>query len=86
MPISITQLPKSPCPFCGRVNDAATDTTTGRNPGPGDIALCMSCGAASMYDAQMLLRKPQLGDIDSELSLLIRVAQLERKRVLAGLN
>ncbi|WP_395753360.1 hypothetical protein [Prosthecobacter sp.] len=47
-------LPVSPCPCCYAALEAATGITdTNALPQPGDVTLCMYCGAKLKFDAVM---------------------------------
>lgn len=46
-----TRLPASKCPECGEKVDAATHVSSMEMPSPGDVSLCLYCGALLEYDA-----------------------------------
>lgn len=47
-----------PCPYCGTVNDAATEIGSGdHRPSVGDIVLCHECGGIGHFDELMLVAK-----------------------------
>jgi hypothetical protein len=55
------RLPPSPCPFCGRVNDAAMQVQPdgddgAHRPSVGDFTVCFGCAALLAYDDGMMLR------------------------------
>jgi hypothetical protein len=52
------RLTPSPCPKCGRVEDAATDPTGLARPKPNDLAICLYCLAVNIYGAGLELRAP----------------------------
>ena len=44
------------CPTCGYVFDLASGVTTRGRPEPDDISLCLSCGEALVFAADLHLR------------------------------
>ncbi|QIG76932.1 hypothetical protein EVC30_103 [Rhizobium phage RHph_Y1_11] len=58
----------TPCPHCKVGLDAATEVSSGRGPGPGDVTICAYCGGFSQYDDNMILVElttDQLVDLDA---------------------
>lgn len=56
--------PNSTCPTCGYVMNASSCADTDpRPPEPGDISLCLCCGELLVFDQEMLLRVPSIGEI-----------------------
>ncbi len=51
----IRRLPKSPCSSCGELLDAANNRD-GHNPKPGDLTLCVYCGAMSSFTETLHIR------------------------------
>lgn len=50
--------PKSFCPACGYMVDTATMITSAGRPKPGDVSLCMRCGAVNLFAADLTIREP----------------------------
>jgi hypothetical protein len=46
------QLPLGACVACGYVVTAATGIGTESEPSPGDMSICLSCGALLLFDAE----------------------------------
>ena len=53
-----TRTPKSPCPICGYVMDAATMVNGSAGPKPGDVSICMRCGAVNLFGEDLTIRAP----------------------------
>lgn len=53
-----TRVPDSLCPHCGWATSAAT-AFSGKHdePSPGDLSLCLNCGAPSLFTETLHLRK-----------------------------
>jgi hypothetical protein len=49
-------LPKSACPSCGYVMDAATGVGHNAQPEPGSYGICLRCGASLMYTESLTVR------------------------------
>lgn len=47
--LTSTDMAPTPCFQCGYVLDAATDPAQTKQPKPGDVSLCMYCGAIGIY-------------------------------------
>jgi len=54
--MTITRLKPTKCPACGYEIDGATGVEKGTTPRPGDISLCVYCGAISIYTRGMGIR------------------------------
>jgi len=62
------------CPRCGARHDQATsikdiDPNKLSNPAPGDLSLCILCGAIGVFaldafDNRLVLRHPERGDLE----------------------
>jgi len=65
-------LPRGSCPLCGYVFDAASDCYGKDRPKPGDLSLCLSCGAVLVFDDGMIPILPQAGDLEKLDSLTHR--------------
>ena len=52
-----TRTKPAPCWSCGNTNDAVTGND-GSSPSPGDVALCIRCGALSVFDDALRQRPP----------------------------
>jgi len=54
-----TRLVPSPCPYCYRVSNSATEPAgEDVRPEPGDASLCFYCGEFNVFDEHLILRKP----------------------------
>lgn len=54
------------CTKCGYMVDAATGVSNGRDiPKPGDVSVCLNCGAVHIFTIALLLREPTQEEIDS---------------------
>jgi hypothetical protein len=81
-------VPPSPCPSCFKVMDRATDGLRGGGrPRPGDVTVCINCGALLRFGEQLQLgacgdvEDLLLADlIDADGARLIRVMQVEIRR------
>jgi hypothetical protein len=49
--------PRTVCPYCDNVFDAATGVDAKRSPRPGDISLCIDCASPLQFDANLQLAK-----------------------------
>jgi len=56
--MNTTRIPKQRCWNCGYEMDATSEAYGDRPPRPGDITLCISCGAAAVFDKELVGRKP----------------------------
>lgn len=45
------------CPYCGRVNNAASGQS-GTRPDPGDVSMCWRCGQFTIFADDLTLRVP----------------------------
>ena len=60
-PAKITRTPLNHCLSCGkRINSAAPSLPADRRrtPRPGDISICLDCGAAHLFTDDLTLRRP----------------------------
>jgi hypothetical protein len=55
--LNTTRLPADHCPWCGYKADAASPINAKVTPKPGDIGLCINCGSALQYGADLRLQK-----------------------------
>ena len=72
-----TEIPPSPCPFCDRPNDVASEAT-GHSPGPGDVAVCLSCASVLVFSEDMHQRamtKDEWDGLDPEFRDRLRFYQ-----------
>ena len=44
------------CPACGKVLDRSLEIQAGRGPKPGDISICIGCGAVAFWTELLDLR------------------------------
>ena len=73
--------PHNFCPNCGYFSDRASGAMgSKRPPGPGDIAICLSCGAPMIFTETLGLRPMQ----EEEFKAL--PAKVKRSLVLAKLH
>lgn len=49
------------CPSCGEVQDSATDLVGDGPPAEGDLTICATCGAISVFTGVGLDRRPATG-------------------------
>lgn len=53
------RVPPSDCWSCGRhLDGAAVEDQPGRMPVPGDMSLCIHCGAVAVFGEGLVLEKP----------------------------
>ena len=59
------------CPWCGYTLDAATAPRepNSKRPAPGDVSVCFSCAAVSLYDDQLAVRRAT----DAELAEVMQL-------------
>jgi hypothetical protein len=58
----VTEIPTT-CPWCGTDHDMASDPTgDGAVPKPGDVTMCIVCGAWAVFDHKLRLRRPTLAE------------------------
>jgi hypothetical protein len=50
-----TRLEPSPCPYCGKMNDAASAPGE-QAPRPGDLGVCLTCASPLIYDDNLRTR------------------------------
>jgi hypothetical protein len=65
-----TRTPAALCWHCDRMLDAASALEDHRDPVPGDVSLCMYCGAVAVFDDQLRLGRPTkefLDDLGDDL-------------------
>ena len=53
----MTLLPKSICPKCGDILDAAMHAFRDATPEPGDITVCLKCGYVMAFSKKLRLRE-----------------------------
>jgi hypothetical protein len=53
-----TRTPAALCWHCDRMLDAASAIEGHDAPGPGDVSLCMYCGAVGVFDDALVLVRP----------------------------
>lgn len=57
------RIPLTPCPSCGKLNDAATHPTQTRMPAPGDFSVCGYCGELLIFNEGLSMRRAELNDL-----------------------
>jgi hypothetical protein len=62
---STHRLPPALCPHCGFRLDAASNMEGEARPKPGDLCLCMNCGAPSLFTEPMGLRRLTQAEVDA---------------------
>jgi hypothetical protein len=68
------------CPCCGKQNTATTGANTSEPPKPGDVIVCIGCGAINQFDKDMALELvkdtsgPDFGDA-RKVQRAIRIMQ-----------
>lgn len=62
-------VPESACPVCYRVHDRATGLLEDATPSPGDLSICVRCGAILEYNEDL-----HLGCVDQK-----KLQQLEQE-------
>jgi hypothetical protein len=53
-----SEMPTSPCPYCGALVEQATSANRAGVTNPGSVGLCWECGKVCVYDERLQLRKP----------------------------
>lgn len=53
-----TEIPKQTCPECGYEMDCTSAAVGNAKPQPGDLSMCLACGAASVFTEDLHMRKP----------------------------
>ena len=52
-------VPESACPSCGYLFDRASGVDHSSVPHPGDVTVCIRCGAPAFFASDMSLRAPE---------------------------
>lgn len=73
-----TDMPSSACPACRAAADCAT-SLEGHRPSPGDLTVCLSCGAVATYGASMQLVPVDVATLSDET----RASVLDMQRKVA---
>jgi len=71
-----TSIAPTLCPVCGYAVDATTSLASERGPRPGDLSICLSCGALTLFDADL---RPLLPVDDATLAEMQVHTRLEIK-------
>lgn len=84
-----TRIPPYDCPSCGRRSLDRTASAAGEyRPKAGDITLCIRCGHALIFNADLTVRQPtaeERREIDADLDVaLVRVYIARRGNSPAG--
>ncbi len=61
--LEVTELPQSQCPSCGARINRCVDMNGCGQASPGDLSVCIECGAINEYDETMLVRAVPLEKI-----------------------
>lgn len=75
------------CPECGYRMDAATATRGNARPRPGDLTLCLSCGAILEFDqdvAPVAMPAGRMADLDDDTRHELRRVQLLIRTAIPG--
>ena len=70
VPITIMHTPQCDCLNCGKRLDAATGLSVA--PSPGDLSVCLRCGAVAIFDEGMTVR----GMTEDEMDKLCADAEM----------
>ena len=85
-PLVDDQLPPFMCPQCGYLMDAQTEAFGKRGcMKPGDIGVCLSCGAAfelQVDKSQRWLTAPEIAAFDPEMRAKIKAVRRVRDEVI----
>ena len=77
MRMNSTKMKPSPCPTCGGIMDGATQIHNRPvEPKPGDITICLHCGALNQYDDDLKIVTAD-PSVLNELDPIVR-AEIER--------
>jgi hypothetical protein len=85
-----THVPESRCLHCGHKLDAATGVGHHDAPEPGNLSLCINCGAVTIYAEDLTLRGMTREEMDAltndreTMSFLVR--QVQKIHMLPKLN
>jgi hypothetical protein len=52
------RIPKQRCAACGYRMDKSTEAFGDAAPKPGDVSICLACGAVQVFTADLTLRNP----------------------------
>lgn len=87
--IAIHQTPKAACPACETMLSAGAGGTPIRGPQPGDMNICIHCGAVLNYENDMSLRllsREEIDALDHEMRNQVLVISREIKHARSHLN
>lgn len=59
-----TDVPASPCPYCGRECNGALDALGDASPAPGDFSVCLYCRRLACFGDHLQLRCPSLAELE----------------------
>lgn len=87
-----SELPATPCPWCGYVLDAASYAGGGDvDPVPGDLSVCMSCASVLRFGPDLILEACPEAELKAlpekryqRLRLVQRVIRKLDRRKLSG--
>lgn len=83
------KVPPGTCPACGALHDGAANTTGQGAPEPGDLSICIRCGAAAQYGPGLALLRLSRLDIlalPADAQEHITALQAVQKRVVLAPN
>ncbi len=83
-PAAVTRHAESPCPDCGAILTASTGAS-GRQPGAGDVGVCVYCGSFLEYgeSGPRALSREAFDALPKELRDRLRLARTLQQRVVA---
>ena len=78
-------MPEQTCRRCGYMMDQNTDAYGDSRPSPGDVSMCLRCGALSVFTEAITLRAPT-GEENESLQRDSRLTELQimRAAVMGG--
>ena len=74
MKIDHLDMPPTGCPYCGAVVDMASNVGGTDRPAEGDATICLYCREVSVFDKNLLLRRPS----EDERSELLANPDIQR--------
>lgn len=72
------------CPHCGVFHDAAEGVSTRNAPVPGAIFICDTCFEIGILTEQLLLRKPEEGEMEARYKVVVMTVLDEIRRMPTG--
>lgn len=72
-----SEVPPSPCPYCGAVHDLASGLDNREKPDSNSVSVCLKCAGISLFTDELTLREPTAREL-IDLQRSIAWAQIER--------